>query len=435
MTTRPLADLDPQLGPVLAHTIGNAHQVAMAVTTRALTLGVQPGHLRVWLHSRAATPELKALTGDAASYRPVIQAVTRYRSSLSSPPAARLAASRRLVGQIISLPRQPLSPRLAGSARMATAIVGSKLLVAAEGGFTTTLVPASWLAVRLGSEDRAAGVRALRAAETAGWLRQVQSRPGSAGTYKLPRLNREQSDRLWDASGAVQALADDDPANDFLAELVSTAGHPAWHWADGVLDARCWMTALGWTMDLLGLEGDTSLSWVQQVGVGVRAEGGKNGTAARLADAGIMIGAGGLAELLDEVAARTGAAARMTEAEEQRLVAAAERADQLQQVRELRVRVREPLEKCLLEATPCGKRGGTPTRLRVPDPSASQEVKGAWWVRLKAAVDKADLAADAVALAELRALLVQRLVRQGWERPKVRAVVERLWPEAGDSAA
>ncbi len=143
-----------------------------------------------------------------------------------------------------------------------------------------------------------------------------------------------------------------------------------------------------------------------------------------------------LAAVLDAAAAENGAAERAKKAKAEHRRQAAARVAEVVRVKEIRARVRPVLDAVLLAVTPRGRRGGTPKKIRVPDGHAHWKVKKAWWLRVKAAVDQTEVVGDPEMLAEFRVLLVRRLVKEGWDRAKVKPASERvLVPTAEGSTA
>ena len=197
---------------------------------------------------RLATPDSQ-LAFIIASDRAWARHVASARSYLATASGtsddgllnARLSVARKLVGHLLTpLPagggaggKKMLSPRAEVSARAALTIVGLQSLNDGN-DFDSSIASAGFLALELNLEDKAS-VRALRNAESVGWLTRLN--PTSQGTarWRLRTLTAAEDTTAWEHSETVTALASGRPEEDNLADLINALGtSPAFQYSENV---------------------------------------------------------------------------------------------------------------------------------------------------------------------------------------------------------
>jgi len=449
------ATLNAALGPALRRCPPGSTPATRLrrVVTAGLAAGIPPATIRTWTTRIARTdhPDVATLAATNATWHRTIASCRSRLATLARAGGRRriaLAVARRVVGHVLGdtplflrptsggVDPVPLSAHRSLQARRALAAIGVDVVRTAgaddhpQSGFDTALLTKPRVAAMLGVSVASAG-RLMADLEGLSWLRRVSTRPGGGVRYRLGRLTASESDRLWEyapvVDGVLGVLHGDDAGDtgvsadaDLAVQWMLHAGHPAVSYGpDGV---RLWAVGLA---DSLGID---------PVGLGVPKRA-VPGIRRQLADWGVARDVDvDLGAVLDRAAAETGADQRARDAAEQHRRQAAERVREVERVKELRARVRPALDAVLLAVTPRNRRGGTPKKSRVPDGAAPGEVKKAWWLRVRAALSQTELVHDPAALAEFRTLLVRRLVRDGWDKSKARAVAERVLVPTGERA-
>lgn len=228
---RPLSDYDSLLGPVTATHRHSPPRIAVrAIAERGLGAGIPTSVLRAWCISRGG-PGISFVAKNRSDFGQIIKTASKRvarSSSLNGRAQIRLTASRRLVTYLLSpMPQTAgLSTERSVRARQALAILGAEFLSrAVEDGFDSILMSANWLAVEMGC-SRSTASSALRAAESAGWIRKKKTRAGSSQAWRLSVLPNSLDAIAWAHSDLINSLAEGDVDNAFV-EAFYLAAHPA----------------------------------------------------------------------------------------------------------------------------------------------------------------------------------------------------------------
>lgn len=402
----PLATHNAVLGPTLARHADNpsAFRVALAVTCRGLDADIAPQAIRLWLRSRGGD-RFASVTSTPRSFQPVLARARAKVASVSSSSARRgeaVAVARRLVGSLLT--EVPASAKVSAHrqalARHALAVVGVALLDSIrEKGWDTVMVSGPWLAVQMGVEERTARA-ALRTCVELRWLRVVQKRKGSAWRYDMPRLSAARGETADNFTFAVDALVENDPTLDPVAEMIALASHPAFGYG---LGSKTWLVALA----------DAAELDAARFGVGKRMVPvlRRDWLAALVTHTPDAEGDTTLPEVLDSYAETTGAKGRWSVAETARREAAEARRLDTVAARERKTKVHTALDRLL-------------TVHRLPKPDARVEHLQAW-VRKMAETIAANGLPD-----EVRPLLAKalagRMTRAGYEPEAAARVAEYI---------
>ena len=160
-----------------------------------------------------------------------------------------------------------------------------------------------------------------------GWITR-HGRRADGIRWKLTRLSGDNADELreraWLHAATVDALANQTPGDDYLATVLASASHPAWHFSEGLVSAGSSETKrlLGPRSWIALVQANAGLPEEQGLGLSVRALR----KARREVDAelpGSLDGSIDLLAGLDVKADRTGAAVYRAERDAKRAAASA----------------------------------------------------------------------------------------------------------------
>lgn len=408
---RPFSDYDPILGPVLkTHATSKPRIAALAVTCRALSVGIAPGIARLWLRSRGGD-RFDTITASPRSYQSVLTAARRKARAVHSLPARRrerVAAARRLVGFLLA-PRPAetrVSPHRTAIARHALAIIGLEILESIETkGFTTALMPSARLSVEMGVEQPVAK-SALKACIELGWLRIVSQKPGGSGRYALARLPKHCGVIADDFTFTVDALISGPPHGDRVAEVIAVAADAAVGYD---LNSKCWLAGLIYAVESHVSDQIVPVGSAHDLNVPVKTIKALRRKWCSALTKNATHGHEPIAELLDRHAKATGADARKVDAETARRVAAAARKALTEARRDRKTKAYRALDRLLADAP-------------IPRADSRREKVVAWGEDLRARIAENNLPVDFRRV--LAKALEGRMARAGFEPDKAQVAAQ-----------
>jgi hypothetical protein len=240
-----LPDLAPLLGRVLysKHGAGSGQgqQILRAMICSAIGSGHHPNAVRFFVLGNPNAAHLIPLL-DRSSWHSIVSSARAYYSLVNDAGdgarAKRLPWSRAGIARLVSpMPADAnISLRMEVRLRITLAVLMSRAL---ETGYDTLLATAGWLALEMNTTP-AQAARVLAVMEGLRWIYRV--RGGGMGVryrfVKLPTV--ELREKAWEHNVTVDALANNEPGADPLAQLITLVREPAFAYSES-LGHRAWL--------------------------------------------------------------------------------------------------------------------------------------------------------------------------------------------------